>query len=82
MESVSARPSPDCLSELQGLEVQSELADVVVDLVDGVGALSGRGGGGEGARVAWVPKNTSGVIKHTLSSLCIRLTGGMCCFGR
>ena len=68
MESVSARPSPDCLSELQGLEVQSELADVVVDLVDGVGALSGRGGGGEGAWVTWIPKNTSGVLKRPFFS--------------
>ena len=57
MESVCTRPSADCLPELQGLEVQSELTDAVADLGDGVGALRGRGGGGEGARIARIPRN-------------------------
>ena len=43
------------MSQLQCLEVQSELTNVVTHFVDGVGAAGGGGGGGVGGWVAGVP---------------------------
>jgi len=57
----------------EGLEVKPELADVILDLVDGVGA-GARGGGGVRAWVIWVPDvggvggdagSTGGGVDHT-----------------
>lgn len=54
MESVSTGSSGCSDSKLLGLEIQSQLANVVIDLVDGVGAHGGRAGRGVGGGVAWV----------------------------
>jgi len=55
LEGVSADSSGGSLTQLQGLEVQSELADAGVHLGDREAAAGGGGGGGVGGGVAGVP---------------------------
>ena len=54
LEAVSAGARGRGLAKLQRLEVEPQLADVVVHLVDGEGADGGGGGGGVGRGVARV----------------------------
>ena len=55
LESVSTHTRAGGLAQLQVLEVKSQLADLVIQLLDFVAACLGGGGGGEGGGVAGVP---------------------------
>lgn len=54
MESISTGSSCCCDTKFLSLEIQSQLTNIVIELVDGVGAHGGRARGGVGGGVARV----------------------------